>query len=374
MSSSPSDFSSIVKKHGRLIGSYHTLIDHNPRWAGMDPMIDLLLKPQSMPSPLDSSTVDLATAATHIGFTIEPNPCTIGKSFDWIQAVREFPAPEKLGQDVRSYHAPAVLLQLGPLSSQPENRFELSSKAAARLEYLGYLHSNTQHRDYSAAKTPDKNLLLGKRTHIGEFFFAIVDADEQIAPEKMQVLEKTYPALGLTPSGNNHPLLFVTLQPDEATTPAEIATSFRLDKNLVKVIMQKTAQVNQFLRHTMREDGEGETEAPQPDYSNTKGNPTPDVDKPQLAALTPEVHSSKSAIGAENGDQFDPLLVRFRPFLIAATKRSRWARKDLDNLARSHHLMLGDAIEKINDWSSDKFEDLLFVESDDEIEVQLSFH
>ena len=69
-------------------------------------------------------------------------------------------------------------------------------------------------------------------------------------------------------------------------------------------------------------------------------------------------------------DRLAGLAARLQPLLKAALAQDRWTRKALDEIARSHRLMLGAGIEQINEWSYEEFGDAIFVELSDEIEVQ----
>jgi hypothetical protein len=50
-------------------------------------------------------------------------------------------------------------------------------------------------------------------------------------------------------------------------------------------------------------------------------------------------------------------------------ERPHWSAGDLEVIARQEGLMLGGAIEAVNEWSLDEYGDLLLAEEDEEIIV-----
>lgn len=333
-----------------------------------------------------AQSIDLATTAAHMGFAFEPDPRITGKNYEWNQLVSVFPATEELSQDVASYHAAAVLLELGVgiaaadgqiddielgrLSSHLEAQFDLSSQDSARLEHLRYLFTKQPPREFSAAKTLQKTLPLKQRKLIGEFLVGIAAADEQIAPEEVKALGKAYRALGLSSADLDELLRSVTVEPSKPESQESSPSVFSLDLNRINAIMQETLQVTQFLRDAMLADAEGDEIATAPNDREKAPTPALVVEKPKPFSPAPATLAKTAAPSVEGNDRFARLAVRLQPLLKAALAQDRWTRKALDEISRSHRLMLGAGIEQINEWSYEEFGDAIFVELDEEIEVQ----
>ncbi len=334
-----------------------------------------------------AQSIDLAETAAHMGFAFEPDPRITGKNYEWDQLVSVFPATEELSQDVASYHAAAVLLEmgfgiaaadgqiddieLGRLSSHLEAQFDLSTQDSARLEHLRYLLTKQPPSEFSAAKTLQKTLSLKQRKLVGEFLVGIAAADEQIAPQEVKALGKAYRSLGLSAADLDELLRSVTVQPDGPESQKSSPSVYSLDLNRINAIMQETLQVTQFLRDAMLADAEADEVAPVPDERGKVRTPALVVEKPETISPPSTAVAKTAAVSVDGDDRFVRLAVRLQPLLKAALAQDRWTRKALDAIARGHRLMLGAGIEQINEWSYEEFGDALFVELGDEIEVQL---
>ncbi len=160
-----------------------------------------------------AQSVQLATTAMHMGLGMEPDPRITGQPYEWDELVSMFPVSEELSDGVASYHAAAVLLELGiaiaaadgqvdeielkRLSSHIESQLDLSSQDSARLEHLRYLLVRQPPIEFSGAKTLQKNLTVKERKIVGEFLVGIAAADEVISPQEIKAIARAYRALGL---------------------------------------------------------------------------------------------------------------------------------------------------------------------------------
>jgi hypothetical protein len=70
-------------------------------------------------------------------------------------------------------------------------------------------------------------------------------------------------------------------------------------------------------------------------------------------------------------DCFRELAGDLQAFVRTAVAQRSWTRADLDQLARQHRVMLGSAIERVNEWSYDRLGDALFVEDQDSFLIQV---
>jgi hypothetical protein len=62
---------------------------------------------------------------------------------------------------------------------------------------------------------------------------------------------------------------------------------------------------------------------------------------------------------------------KYRVFLDAAMMQSRWPLRDLEAMARLHHLNWDDVLIAINKWAQDRFGEPMLVQDGDEVWVQL---
>lgn len=332
-----------------------------------------------------AQSIELATTATHMGFAFEPDPRITGENYEWNQLISVFPATEELSQDIASYHAAAVLLELGVgiaaadgqideielgrLSSHLEAQFDLSSQDSARLEHLRYLLTKQPPIEFSAAKKLQKTLSLKQRKLVGEFLVGIAAADEHIAPEEVKALGKAYRALGLTPADLDELLRSVTVQSEKLDSSEKQESVFSLDLNRISAIMQETLQVTQFLRDAMLVDTESDEAIP--GLKDRGTTPVPSIaEASESKSNDSEPAPEDSNENVKGEDRLSRLAARLHPLLREAMKQDRWTRKALDEIARHHQLMLGAGIEQINEWSYEELGDAIFVELSDEVEVQ----
>ncbi len=315
----------------------------------------------------------LATTATHMGLALEPDPRITGQSYSWDEVVSIFPATDELSGDVASYHAAAVLLELGVvvaasdgqiddielgrLSSHLESQFDLSSHDIIRLEHLRYLLTKRPPQEFSAAKTLQKNLTISQRLIVGEFLVGIAAADEQIAPQEVVALGKAYRALGLDAAELERLLNAVgTVAP---AGPSSQSGGFHLDLQRINAIMAETSKVTQFLREALREDFD-DAIVSQSDSDVTQLEVSPPPQESVVGSNIIEVSESR----------FKGLPARYWTFAALAVERQEWSRTELESLAQNNGLMLGAAIEVINEWSFDTLTDAIFVESDGQVYIQ----
>jgi tellurite resistance protein len=337
------------------------------------------------PKLTKTQSLDLAKNASQMGFALEPDIRITGKPYHWTQQVSVFPATDELSQDVAAYHAAAVLLELGVgiaaadgildeielgrLTSHLESQFELSSQDSCRLEHLRYLLVKSPPMDFALAKSMQAKLNRDQRKKVGEFLVGIAAADEQISAEEIKALTTAYRALGLAKADLDQLLRPHELPPALTEQGTSSAPTFRLDLARITAIMAETKQVTEFLREAMRDSDDELTSLPAKEPPGRAQPALPVATTPaNLAPVSPN----------DSPQSHEPLANRWpdlprdlHPFLQAATAQSLWSRATLDQLARTHRLMLGSAIERINEWAYDRLGDALFVEDSDSFLVQV---
>ena len=327
-----------------------------------------------------SQSIRLATTAQHMGLALEPDPRITGRGFGWNDCVSVFPATDELSDDVASYHAAAVLLELGMgiaaadgqvdevelgrLTSHLNSQFDLSSHDSTRLAHLRYLLSKTPSQELAAARILRKTLSIEQRRLVGEFLVGIAAADEQITAQEVKALVKVYRALGLEPIDLHRLLPSVAVTSANTAAGVPIATNFQLDMTLIEAKFAETAKVKLILREALGEDTDiGDDAEPTPRAPNL------------LAGCHEEAETTTTPLAQPPPIQFsDPrfqgLPNRFVAFALAVLNRDVWARADFDCVARQHGLMVGAAIEGINEWAFDKLPDALLVDNGSDVLVQ----
>lgn len=94
--------------------------------------------------------------------------------------------------------------------------------------------------------------------------------------------------------------------------------------------------------------------------------PTPVITAPAASVTPPPPPPSPEPDSLTAG-----LPEKYRVFLDAAMTQSRWALRDLEAMARLHHLNWDDVLIAINKWAKDRFGEPMLVQDGDEVWVQL---
>ena len=116
----------------------------------------------------------------------------------------------------------------------------------------------------------------------------------------------------------------------------------RLDEARVERLLRETRQVGHLLDEAMLE-----------------GQPEEEV---------PKVMPSGPANAAANG-RFAGLVVRYHAVLAELGTRASWTRTDFETLVRKHSLMPSAALDVINEWSQDRFDELILEDKGDDLIV-----
>jgi tellurite resistance protein len=342
------------------------------------------------PKLTKTQSLDLAESATQMGFALEPDPRITGTPYTWNQQVSVFPATDELSQNVASYHAAALLLELGVaiaaadgvlddielgrLTSHLESQFELSTQDSCRLEHLRYLLVKSPPTDFAPAKTMQAKLTRDQRQQIGEFLVGIAAADEEISPDEVRALTTAYRQLGLARTDLDDLLHAVESNSQPSEPDQRSAQTFRLDPERISAIMAETEQVTRFLREAMRDSEADDLQSELIENAATNATPVNAITAPEPTPAQPQQPTSNNLTTADSPPQgrWDNLPNDLRPFVEAAVAQTAWKRSSLDQLARTHRLLLGSAIERTNEWAYDAFGDALFVEDGDEFTVQVA--
>jgi tellurite resistance protein len=205
-------------------------------------------------------------------------------------------------------------------------------------------------RRVSAADTETKETL--KRIAL-----VMASADNVIQPEEVRSIEKIYSALGLE-TASLYSDLHATSTSDELVPvrPAQEAVQgepiaeelessspsvgLKLNKDLIRTKQAQTAEVSQLLQGI---------------FSDSES----DEDGEELEPVKEDI--------------FAKLDSKHKTFLRVLIERSRWSEQDYDDLANRFQLLPSGALETINEWAFDTFEDELIETYDGyEMNVELA--
>ena len=208
--------------------------------------------------------------------------------------------------------------------------------------------------DIGMLRTRLRNAPEDRRGALGQLAVVAAGADGAIDPEEIRVIERLYTVLGLERErvyADLHELTSapepVTVRPADRTTrefvipsapPETPADAVTLDAARVSAVMADTARVSQVLGDIFS-DGDDDVEAAE-----------------SIVCV------DDSVIDADDG--FSGLDVPHRAVVSVLITRHRWTEDEIAGLADEHQLMAAGALEAINEWAFDRFDDALIEEYD----------
>jgi len=353
----------------------------------------------------------LLTTASNLQLAIEPDARMLGRNYAWNETVAIFPRRDDSPEDLANYHAASILLRLGVniaaadgtiddletqrITSHLSQQFALSATSVDRLEHLRFALIHSPSLVETLEKSLQEKLKPDQRQVVGEFLVGIAASDGFISTEELKALKKAWQALGLEPASLDALLTIPSTGADSALEPA--SESIVLDQDRIAQIMQDTQRVAEMLRAAMSEDGDHESDHSdeverslefttaasgnhQAEVASTPIDDTPvatRIETPSLRETAPE-HIATARFAPptiENSHTTTPALwtglpARYQDLLRSLLTKPIWNRQELDQLARSHGLMLSGALEAINEWVYEIHSDWLTTEDGDEIQVQ----
>ena len=198
-------------------------------------------------------------------------------------------------------------------------------------------------------RTRLRNATEDMRSALGRFAVVAAGADGAIAPEEIRVIERLYGVMGLNRErvySDLHALSSaaepITMRPADCTTrefaipspPFEKPThAVVLDASRIIDVMADTARVSQVLGDVFT-DGDDDDETNFDDSLSETDNSFSGLDAPHLAVVS-----------------------------VLITRR-QWTEEEVGDLVDQHQLMAAGALETINEWAFNKFDDALIEEYD----------
>ena len=332
----------------------------------------------------------ILTTADALGIGLEPDARLTGRPYRWNERVSPFFLETDAPENMAVYHAAAVLLRLGVsisaadgqidqdelalITSHLEAQFDLTANQSKRLEQLKYLLLHSEEADKTVSTILRKRLPHNHRLLVGKFLVGIAAADQIVTRDEIKALRAAYRALGLE-SIELDQLLAPYAASDtktlESTTAELKPQQFRLDMKAVSSIMAETKEVAAILCNVLAEDDNTDEDSyeAQPVSSSEAAWQVASETSAATATLEPDAIKPEQTSG-ERLPGLDGLSSRFQPFLRSLIAKTRWTPEEATALAREHRVMLAGAVEEINEWSHEQFDDWL-VEEDDGLVVQI---
>lgn len=298
-----------------------------------------------------------------IGFGIEPDPGFGGRTLRPAEPVAIFALA---GTDVPAtasdaYQTAVLHLHLGVLVAAADQHVSdderqtlldhcvqgagLSPAEASRLAaHLRWLEACPP--DFAAIRTRIAPLPPAQKTEVGRLAIEIALADGLVNPDEVKLLERLYKALGFDPasvySDLHQPAPSRTPTAATAMAPSEAGGSgtVSLDLDRIRRIQADTSHVSSVL-----------------------GQIFADEIEPALPPLPPAPDAASDG-GKSGGSALEGLDRRHAELLLELAGRPEWPRPEYETLARSLGLMPDGALETINEWSFDRFDDAIVEDGD----------
>jgi uncharacterized tellurite resistance protein B-like protein len=321
----------------------------------------------------------LAQTAEYVGLTIEPDARLTNRPYSWDDLVSLLRPEEKSELPVDSrYLAASMMLELGVYVAAAdgtvedveidqvarflESQFLLDPPDARRLEALKRVFVARPPSLTGLGKRLQSALTREQREAVGRFLTGIAAANGIIDRKEVTALRNAYRTLDIGVDQLNSLLeefRRASQEPVEiqhgdqscgqgetipARQQAKAAAGFTLDEGLLRRLMAETQEVATMLAEAMRDEN---------------------------VAFGGEIQATVAAQPA-NDPRFQSLDIRFHAILSQLLTRSVWPRAEFDSLARELKLMPAGALDAVNTWSYELFEDPIIVERGDELQVQIN--
>lgn len=308
------------------------------------------------------------------GYGIEPDPRYGGHTPKGGDPIVLFRADGGATIDVtcQAYASAVTLLTLGAVLIHADDEVTQAEERHLLTHLETALHFNEAERKrlearllllmrapprLSALKGRFEDMAPDQRRQVARFAIAVAAADGHVAPSEIKLLERTYGLLDLdrtTLFSDIHalsiladePIAVRSADPQSGGVPIPKSSSresgpIALDLERLRRIREETTQVSGLLAEIFVEEQES-----RPEISTAHPEPSDPVGKGKFDGL--DDHHSR--------------------LLRAAVERVSLPRSEFDALARQEGLLPDGAIETINDWALDRFDDML-IEDGNEVTV-----
>ena len=319
----------------------------------------------------------LAQTARYVGFLIEPDSRLTCRPYSWTDMVSllHYDDEPDHASDSR-YLAASLMLELGiyiaaadgtvddievdQVARFIESQFLLGPPEVRRLEAVKRVFMLRPPTLSGLGKRLQSDLTHDQRQAVGRFLTGVAAANGIIDRKEISALKNAYRALDIGVDQLNSLLeesRRAAQEPVEVDRGEESAASGEaippkplsartagivLDERRLGMILAETQAVIETLGKAMLD-------------------PTL-ADEPQASPVLPA-----------NDPRFDALDARYHVMLAQLLGRQVWQRPEFNSLARSCSLMPAGALDAVNDWACELFDDPIVVEQGDLFEIQTHF-
>jgi len=202
------------------------------------------------------------------------------------------------------------------------------------------------------------------RKKIGRFLIAIAAADNIFHKNEISALKKVYKTIGLNPedavaeiellrqkdsSLSTEPVI-VKKGKDKTSGFAipcseNIENEIRLDRAAIHKILEETRDIKETLSKVFNDE----------DFIKSIEIPK------EKAKESPEekLLNNKKIADTLHAPLLSDLHIKYHDFFKDLIMKEEWPAEEIKSLAQSHNLMLNGSLESINEWSDEKFGDIL---------------
>lgn len=267
-----------------------------------------------------------------------------GKYFEPSKAYSEIGMALRLGAMVAAIDSHVDQAELNLLTQLIDHSTNLSPTEKQSLHAYLVWRLNTP-SNITGLKARLETLGKTEKAAVSRILVGVAMADGKIDPEEIKQLEKLYTLLGLDKAlvtGDIHGMssskggMQSSSSPSETTSSA--LTSFQLDENILAIHESETKDVQSMLGAIFVEDeSTGESDDSSDDSFNIE---------------------EEAGIDKQHYALFESLI-----------RKDKWSRDEMESLCGDLGLMVGGALETINDWSFDKVDAAVLEDDGDAIYV-----
>ena len=327
------------------------------------PFLELLSTLGAKTAFTKERTLGLARALESVNVGFEPDVLSGAKPPKPEHPVVLFALPpsEPVSRASGPYMAAAMTLQLASAVASADGDFSTREVNHLRDTVNSWVHftpSQTRRllaylqllvhapASLTVLKKKFEPLDLAVKETIAALMAAVAQADGDVSPVEMKMLEKVYKALGVDPKKVFSDVHAVSAgaNPTSATVATVEQTGFKLDPDRIAELQKDTAKVSALLANIFIES----------DDPTAAATPAADVDNESESVETPT--------GLLSLDETHTALARMM------LSRPKWSRDELLDVAADMDLMLDGALEHINEAAFDTH-DIPFFEGEDPITV-----
>ena len=325
----------------------------------------------------------LAETIGHSGHCVEPDARVAGRTYGWDELVSVYLGDQRTAVEVTRYMGAVCILRLGlavaeanekinpeelrVLDEQLEAIFDLPPNEQQRLTSLRALLLKTGSDLSALTKRLESSLPADARRSVGRLLVAIAAADGSVDRGEQLSLRKCFRALGLPPelleamvseilpaeSGGLTTVASASVR--AAGEPLPVPDGLKLNRALIAAIMAETREVAKLLADAMT---------------------TEEVDQNEggvaVARAEASVGPEPTPRSSAESSSHSRLPARFAAFWAELRLKAEWAREDAERMARGHNIMLGGAIEAINEWAFETHELLAIDDSGNILTIDTS--